>query len=322
MHRPTAVFAALTCLAALAVLSAAEPTGRTVRLLAIGNSFSNNATTYLAQIAQAQGDTLVLGSASIGGCSLEKHWTLAELNEAKPDDPEGRQYYLAQPGGGSKRVGLKEMLLSQPWDVVTIQQHSLLAIDLPTYRPYAAKLAAYVRRNAPQAKLWVHETWAYRADDQLMKKKGMTQAQMYARLHDNYTVAAKEVAADGIIPTATAFQNARQDPRWQLEVEQVADPKAFTYPKVPRQAHNLCVGWHWDTQGRNPAFVFDGKHCTPAGKYLGGMVWYAALFGEGRKPVFVPPDLSREDAEFLAGIAERTVRGGLLPRELTGQQAR
>src|SRR5438067_980193 len=58
-----------------------------VRLLAVGNSFSGNATKYLPAIVAASGNKLTLGHASIGGCPLERHWRHAAAFEADPDDP-------------------------------------------------------------------------------------------------------------------------------------------------------------------------------------------------------------------------------------------
>ena len=44
-----------------------------MKILAVGNSFSRNATTYLHQTAAAQGISLTAVNLYIGGCSLETH---------------------------------------------------------------------------------------------------------------------------------------------------------------------------------------------------------------------------------------------------------
>jgi hypothetical protein len=298
----TAVFALVMMLSGL--LHAADaPAGRTLRVLKIGNSFSQNATEFLPDLAKSQGHTLILGRAEIGGCSLQKHWELAEKFEANPDDPDGKPY---------SKMSLKQMLLSDKWDIVTIQQHSLAAPDLSTYQPYANKLAEYIRKHAPQAKIWIHETWAYRSDDKMFKDK-KTQAQMYQNIHEAYEKIAKDIQAERIMPVATAFQNVRKDPRYQPELEMDVDPKAFTYPKLPKQVHELCVGWSWDTKTKPPTLRFDPKHATTAGKYLGALVWHETLLGEVKLPAFVPPDLPAADAEVLQEIARKTVRDGLKP---------
>ena len=45
-----------------------------MNVLAIGNSFSEDATRYLHQIAKAQGTPLTVVNLVIGGCSLERHY--------------------------------------------------------------------------------------------------------------------------------------------------------------------------------------------------------------------------------------------------------
>ena len=88
-----------------------------LKLLAIGNSFSNDATRLLPQVAKAGGKDLVLGRASIGGCSLERH--ARHLAEARAGDAKGRAYNgFDDPKTGNKRsVTLIEALQSAEWDI-------------------------------------------------------------------------------------------------------------------------------------------------------------------------------------------------------------
>ena len=53
-----------------------------MNILAIGNSFSQDATRYLHEIMQAGGVPGRVVNLYIGGCSLERHWRNIE-NEAK-----------------------------------------------------------------------------------------------------------------------------------------------------------------------------------------------------------------------------------------------
>ena len=53
--------------------SRARAEQKTVRLLTIGNSFAENALTYLPQIVDSAGHNLVVGRANLGGCTLERH---------------------------------------------------------------------------------------------------------------------------------------------------------------------------------------------------------------------------------------------------------
>ena len=47
---------------------------KVLKVLAIGNSFSQDAVEqYLYELAAAQGDSLIIGNAYIGGCPIERH---------------------------------------------------------------------------------------------------------------------------------------------------------------------------------------------------------------------------------------------------------
>ena len=66
-------------------------------VLTIGNSFSNDATFYLENIAASSRSlALTVDQAALGGCSLERHWNLACQTR---DDPDFRPY-----GAGRNRV--------------------------------------------------------------------------------------------------------------------------------------------------------------------------------------------------------------------------
>ena len=64
----------------MAVVSA--DAARVIKVLAIGNSFSEDAIEqYLYELAAAQGDSLVIGNAYIGGCSIDRHWSNAQTGK-------------------------------------------------------------------------------------------------------------------------------------------------------------------------------------------------------------------------------------------------
>src|SRR5437868_2067532 len=166
---------------------AASP-AKTVRLLTIGNSFSGNATHFLADLAKARGNTLVHQPMSIGGAATEVHWTKIQANEKDPQDPAGLY--------GTK--SLSKVLAGADWDFVTIQQASIKSHDVETYRPFAAQLQDYVRKHAPKAELLLHQTWAYRCDDprfapRTPKVEPSTREAMYESLSSAYRTIAKEL---------------------------------------------------------------------------------------------------------------------------------
>ena len=126
------MFAVLILCLAFSVNAQDKPAPKkTVRLFTIGNSFSQDATFFLDDLAAADGNLLIQKGAVVGGSPLELHWNRAQLNEKDPTDKNG--HYTAG-------KGLKELLGEDKYDFVTIQQRSLSSHDVATYRPLAANL--------------------------------------------------------------------------------------------------------------------------------------------------------------------------------------
>jgi len=80
--RGALAFTLLWALQASAPALSPEARPKTVRLLTIGNSFSGNATRYLGDLAKAGGHVLTHQPMSVGGASMETHWTKIEANES------------------------------------------------------------------------------------------------------------------------------------------------------------------------------------------------------------------------------------------------
>ena len=171
-----------------------------MKILCIGNSFSMDATRYLYGVARAAGVKLKVANLYIGGCSLYRHYR----NMLSGDDA-----YLFEINGMSSGlyVSLERALLSDEWDVVTLQQASPQSPHFDTYEPFLSELAAYVRRYAPKAKLWIHKTWAYESGCARLSTHAHceTAEEMLTRLSACYERAAETVSADGTIPSGDAM---------------------------------------------------------------------------------------------------------------------
>lgn len=309
MHSPLrqpSAFVTLLLLTVALLLPAHAAERDTLKLLAIGNSFSNDATRLLPRIAEAGGKKLVIGRASIGGCSLERH--ARHLREAEAGDEKARAYKnFVHPITGEKiDVTLVEALQADTWDVVTLQQWSQLSFKPDTFQPHADELIAAIRRYAPTAEIVVHQTWSYRNDHPWFQRgDGLTQLSMYEGLRDTY-----RAFADGknfrLLPVGDAIQLARQTPRWTYSPDPAFE---FTNPpagQLPDQRRSLMIGWHWakNNETGQPGLNLDAIHCNIAGQYLGAHVWYATLFGADTLPEsYTPETLSPEDAADLRAHA-------------------
>ncbi len=280
--------------------------GKTVRLLTIGNSFSENATNYLDDLAKADGNTLILRKDNVGGASFEVHWKKVVANESNPTDKAGLYVH-----GKS----LKEDLQSGPWDFVTIQQASIKSHDFGTYQPFAGQLRDFVKEYAPTATILIHETWEYRADDPRFAVKDAkpgepkTQDEMYRGLAAAYAQLAQELGLRRI-PVGDAFHLANRDPQWGYRVPaQPFDARSAKPGELPEQPHSLNVGWNWKKGADGQTkLTMDGHHANTAGEYLGACVWYEVLFGKSAAGTsFIPPGLDPEYAKFLQTTAHRAV---------------
>ena len=172
-----------------------------MKVLSIGNSFSQDATRYLHQIARAEGCDLLAVNLYIGGCPLSLHY------ENMQED--AKAYSLEVNGCTTGfAASIREALLANKWDYVTLQQVSHLSHRYESYQPYLNELAAYVRSLCPGAELLIHQTWAYeQGSKRLTEELGyQDQGEMYRDLKAAYEQAAAAIEAKGIIPSGTLFQ--------------------------------------------------------------------------------------------------------------------
>lgn len=286
----------------------------TVKVLGIGNSFTRNATAFLPQVFADSPTEAVVGAAIIGGCSLERHVHHAKEHEADPQT--GNEYTFQLNGEKVKgNASLKEMLLAEDWDIITIQQVSAKSFKEETFYPYAGELIDYIRQYRPEAEIVFHETWSHGVNSYRNKEWGLDPADMYAMLHANY---AKVAAENGlrVIPVGTAFQNARATDMWGSEPDNF-DPKnhELTYPEdqynLPDMSKSLTWDYYWkkNQKTRQWQIYSDGFHANNNGKYLGGLVWYAFLTGnDPREITFTPDRMSEAKAESLREVAHETAQ--------------
>src|SRR6185436_18475692 len=116
--------AVLLSSASCTALAADAKSPKTVRLLTVGNSFSRNATHYLGDLATADGNKLIHRPIVVGGASMQLHADQAQRFERGPG---------AKDGLYANGHSLRQDLLADRWDFVTIQQASIKSHDVETY---------------------------------------------------------------------------------------------------------------------------------------------------------------------------------------------
>ena len=138
-----------------------EPTSipKSIKILAIGNSFSVDATEYLWNMLDAAGiEEVVIGNLYIGGCSLDTHWSNMSSNS--------NAYTFYYNNSGKWETQNKKSVLYalqlEEWDYITVQQVSQDSGD-PSSLGNLQNVLNYVKNNKTnaEAEIYWHMTWAY-----------------------------------------------------------------------------------------------------------------------------------------------------------------
>ena len=173
----------------------------------------------------------------IGGCPLRTHY----LNIL--DDNAAYDFQFNGESTGLK-VSIRQVLASDNWDYITLQQASHESANPETYTPYLEEVADYVRMYCPKAKILIHQTWAYETGSAKLanQERFATDSEMFAAVEAAYNAAAQRIGADGIIPAGKAMLTAAK-----TGIEQ-----------IHRDTYHASLG---------------------AGRYLLALCWYKYLTG-------------------------------------------
>lgn len=258
----------------LVVFTLLSATARTVRILAIGNSFSQDAVEQnLHELALTDGDTAIIGNMYIGGCSLERH-----VNNARDDK---HNYAYRKIGTDGKKVerrdvSLLEALNDEPWDFISMQQSSPMSGLYDTYSAWLPELYQYVKKNNnSHARPVIHQTWAYSKDARHtgFNNYDRDQLKMYNAIVDANRKAAKLTGIKVIVPSGTAVQNART---------------SFIGDHLNRD------GYHLDLS---------------VGRFTAACTWYEKLFGRNvENNTYVPAGMSPDLARVAKKAAHASVK--------------
>ena len=182
-----------------------------VRVLAIGNSFSQDAVEqYLWELAQEAGVKMIIGNAYRGGQGFQSHWIdVTEQNNTF-------EYRKVQDGRRTNKPhsALADIITDEPWQYITFQQVSQESGLTATFEPYLTELIQYTQglQTNPNAIYGYHQTWAYSHDSthggfanydnrQEVMYDSICQAVQYATaMHPELSF---------VVPSGTAIQNAR-----------------------------------------------------------------------------------------------------------------
>ena len=186
-------------------------TRQPIRVLAIGNSFSDDAIVqYLYELANEAGIKMIIGNAYRGGQSLSGHW--ADVTEQR-NTIEYRKIiqgkYTSTPGSA-----LSTIIQDEPWDYISFQQVSQESGQTGTIEPSLTRLMEYTKslQTNPNAQYGYHMTWAYAKSSTHggFANYGNSQQAMYDSIVQTVQhVMATHPELTFLAPSGTAIQNAR-----------------------------------------------------------------------------------------------------------------
>ena len=227
----------------VSVFAILAPARETVRILAIGNSFSEDAVEQnLHEIAAADGIDLIIGNMYIGGCTIDRH-----VGNVRSDSDD-YAYRKIGVNGVKKETAhyrLSQAIKDEKWDYVSVQQASGVSGVFESYAQLP-ELVAWVRENAPGAEVVFHQTWAYASDSQHPEfpNYDRDQRKMTEMIKFASTRNARKARINTIIPCLEAIRIARE-----------SNPET----SITRD------GYHLDKR---------------FGRYVAAATWYATLSGK------------------------------------------
>ena len=247
---------------------------KVLKVLAIGNSFSEDAIeNYLFDLAKTANKKIIIGNMYIPGASLELH--VKNANE----DKSSYVYRKIDESGNktsSKNVSISQAIKDEDWDFISLQQASPVSGKYEIIMKDLPALVEYVNNAKPEkTKLIYHQTWAYQKDS---KHKGFAnyntnQEEMYKSIVESTKKINASKIFDIVIPAGTAIQNAR-------------------------------------TSSQGDTYTRDGYHLQlDYGRFTAACVWYEKLFNlDVRKNPYKPDKVTAQQAKIAKEAAHKAVK--------------
>lgn len=255
------------------ILGVASWAGEPVKILAIGNSFSEDAVEeHLSGLIRAEGLEVILCDMYIGGCSIERH-----VNNLRDNKPDYRYRKFDVDGTMTEEYGytLERVLAEEDWDFVSVQQASPFSGQPESYA-LLPELVEYVRARVPEdAVIMFHQTWAYSPDSthRQFYRYDNDQMKMYNAIVATVMQEVPKSGIELIIPAGTAIQNAR-------------------------------------TSHLGNDLTSDGYHLSrPHGRYIASCTWLEAVLGVNPLGnTYCPDGMTAKDCRTAQKAAHKAVR--------------
>lgn len=289
---------------------------RPLKILAIGNSYTNNATEYISKIAESMGLEIKAASLYKDGCMIQGHLERYEAYEKLGHDA----YYASSNSikyihlnvngvADTKILSMQEAIASDDWDFIVMHQAPNSCDKLSKYwteeNPDIVTLYNYIqtelnKNNNTKCEIVFNQGWSF-AHEMSIDNNYKWYPVDYENTRDFFlkieeTVAEavkivqREVGLDApldIIPSGEAMQLAKDE---------------FGFGDTYGQADSLYAD-------------FISHLSAPIGRYMIANLWIEKLTSKAGFPVdcrtatYLPTGLSAENAAILRSIAHEVLTG-------------
>ena len=184
---------------------------RPLKILGVGNSWTNNATAYLGNILSGLGVKVEINVSYAGGATLQSYWNNIKNNAA------AYQFRKWREGQGwiepDTNSTYKDILLADDWDILTHQQQSGNGGNYPSFQPYLHDIINWEKNLVKVMPLFfMHATWAYPNGydyEQFETLYGSDTDTMYNAILEAYNQAMVDEGVDNVMPSAPMIQQVR-----------------------------------------------------------------------------------------------------------------
>lgn len=259
------------------------PKTNSFKVLAIGNSLTNDATQYLGDILKNAGvENAVIGRLFWSGCTINQHWKhITEFAEVY-DYGENVNGVWQSYGKYNVQMALEKY----DWDYIILQE-TIASVTYQSSYKNLKDLVSYVKGTNPKAELAWQLMWAYQAETESKWCRYRTKEEqilMYDQIISTYKSYVRHYKdIEHLIPSGTAVQNLR-------------------------------------TSNIGDTITTDGLHMTHShGRYITALTWFAALTGGDVDIVDWYPPNYPEVAEDIAIIRQSVKDAIKTPLAITQQ---
>ncbi|WP_436904851.1 DUF4886 domain-containing protein [Acinetobacter johnsonii] len=186
-----------------------------IKILGIGNSFTQDAFMYVPWLLKELGVTdFTIAVLYYGGCTLEQHYNFATNDQAVYDlevyDTDVVDHWVSK---GANTI--KQAINYIDFDTIILQQQSARSWDYSSYQPYLNPLINYIYANtnyttrlgwhgtpsAPDGQRYGSWNWN--------NSGGFSSSEFYTKQQETYQQVLQDTPIEYVIPNGTAIQNLR-----------------------------------------------------------------------------------------------------------------